>query len=106
MRSPSARSWTLALWLLVLAVARTDAQQMGGAEQRALLLEQDEKYREAAAAYREALAQTPASVMALLGLERVYAQLGMPDSLLPILERSIAAAPREPALRAAQIRTL
>ena len=106
MQSRSARSRTLALSLLVLTVARAGAQQMGGAEQRALLLEQDEKYREAAAAYREALAQTPASVMALLGLERVYAQLGMPDSLLPILDRSIAAAPREPALRAAQIRTL
>lgn len=104
MRRRSVRSFGLVL--AFLAGARTGAQQMGTAEQRGLLLEQDEKYREAATAYREALAQTPSSVMALLGLERVYAQLGWPDSLLPILDRSIAAAPREPALRAAQIRTL
>jgi tetratricopeptide (TPR) repeat protein len=106
MRSRSAHSVGLALSLLLLVIARADAQQTGGAEQRGLLLEQDEKYREAAAAYREALAGTPGSVMALLGLERVYAQMGWPDSLLPVLERSITAAPREPALRAAQIRTL
>jgi tetratricopeptide (TPR) repeat protein len=104
MRSPSARS--LALALSLVAVARVGAQQISTAEQRGLLLEQDEKYREAATAYREALAQTPSSVMAILGLERVYMQLGWPDSLLPVLERSVAAAPREPALRAAQIRTL
>ncbi|MGQ0715373.1 MAG: tetratricopeptide repeat protein [Gemmatimonadaceae bacterium] len=100
------RRSVLSLALAFLAVARAGAQEIGTAEQRGLLLEQDEKYREAATAYREALAQAPASVMALLGLERVYAQLGWPDSLLPVLERSIAAAPREPALRAAQIRTL
>lgn len=104
MRSRSARN--LALALSLLAVARVGAQQISTAEQRGLLLEQDEKYREAAAAYREALTQTPSSVMAILGLERVYMQLGWPDSLLPVLERSIAGAPREPALRAAQIRTL
>ena len=104
MRSRSARR--LALAFSVVAVARVDAQQISTAEQRGLLLEQDEKYREAATAYRAALTQTPSSVMAILGLERVYMQLGWPDSLLPVLERSIAAAPREPALRAAQIRTL
>ena len=104
MRSPNARSVALALSLV--AVAQAGAQQISTAEQRGLLLEQDEKYREAATAYREALTQTPSSVMAILGLERVYMQLGWPDSLLPVLERSIAAAPREPALRAAQIRTL
>jgi tetratricopeptide (TPR) repeat protein len=106
MRSRSGRNVGLALWLVLLAVSRADAQQVSGPEQRGLRLEQEEKYREAAAAYREALTQSPGSVMALLGLERVYAQLGWPDSLLPVLDRSIAAAPREPALRAAQIRTL
>ena len=106
MPSRSVRSLTLACSLLLLAVARAGAQQISSAEQRGLLLEQDEKYHEAAAAYRAALSQTPGSVMAFLGLERVYAQLGWPDSLLPVLERAIAAAPREPALRAAQIRTL
>ena len=106
MRSRSAHNLGLALSLTLFAVAPAVGQQVSGPEQRGLLLEQEEKYREAAAAYREALVKTPASVMALLGLERVYAQLGWPDSLLPILDRSIASAPKEPALRAAQIRTL
>jgi tetratricopeptide (TPR) repeat protein len=106
MRSRSAHSLGFAVSLTVFAVAPALGQQVTGVEQRGLLLEQDEKYREAAAAYREALVKTPSSVMALLGLERVYAQLGWTDSLLPVLDRSIAAAPKEPALRAAQIRTL
>jgi len=105
MRSRRARSRGLAIPLLLLGAAVAQAQQ-SGAEQRGLLLEQDDKYREAAAAYREALTQAPGSVMAMLGLERVYAQLGWPDSLLPVLDKSIAAAPREPAFRAVQIRTL
>ena len=42
MRSRSGRSFRLALSLLLLAVARADAQQVGGAEQRGLLLEQGE----------------------------------------------------------------
>ena len=105
MRSRRARSRGVAIALFLLAAAVAQAQQ-SGAEQRGLLLEQDEKYRAAAAAYREALNQAPASVMAMLGLERVYAQLGFPDSLLPVLDKSIAAAPREPAFRAVQIRTL
>ena len=106
MRSLSAHNLGFALSLTLFAVAPAVGQQVSGAEQRGLLLEQEEKYHQAAAAYREALVKTPASVMALLGLERVYAQLGWPDSLLPILDRSIVAAPKEPALRAAQIRTL
>ena len=105
MQSRRVRSRGFAIALLLLAAAVAQAQQ-SGAEQRGLILEQDEKYREAAAAYREALNQAPASVMAMLGLERVYAQLGWPDSLLPVLDKSIAAAPREPAFRAVQIRTL
>ena len=106
MRSRSGHSLGFALSLILLAVAPAAGQQVSGPEQRGLLLEQEEKYHEAAVAYRDALAKAPASVMALLGLERVYAQLGWPDSLLPVLDRSIAAAPKEPALRAAQIRTL
>jgi tetratricopeptide (TPR) repeat protein len=106
MRSRSVHRLGFALSLIVFTVAPALGQQVAGVEQRGLLLEQEEKYHEAAAAYREALVKTPSSVMALLGLERVYAQLGWTDSLLPILDRSIAAAPKEPALRAAQIRTL
>src|SRR6185437_12929338 len=59
----------------------------------------------AAVAYRQALVQTPNSLAAMLGLERVYAQLGRSDSLLPILDSAIARQPRVNALRAAQLRT-
>lgn len=104
MRSRSVRN--LAVLLLLGCALPLAAQRITSAEQRGLQLEQEEKYREAAAAYREALTATPSSVMALLGLERVYAQMGLTDSLLPILDRAIAAAPKEPALRAAQIRAL
>lgn len=73
---------------------------------RGQTLEQHDEYAGAARAYREALAQSPASVAALLGLERAYAELGLSDSLLPILDTAIALAPRETAFRTAQLRTL
>ncbi|HEY7894160.1 MAG TPA: hypothetical protein VIC24_04615 [Gemmatimonadaceae bacterium] len=69
-------------------------------------LETRDQYDSAAAAYRQALAQTPTSLTAMLGLERVYAQLGRSDSLLPLLDSAIARQPRLTALRAAQMRTL
>src|SRR5437879_3108509 len=48
---------------------------------KALDLETSGKYREAAPLFRSAL-RTPAAINALLGLERVYAELGWSDSLL------------------------
>lgn len=73
---------------------------------RGLSLESEERYRDAADAYRESLRANPASVPAVLGLERVYASLGITDSILPVLERAISVAPRVSALRAAQLRSL
>jgi tetratricopeptide (TPR) repeat protein len=103
----SVRKALLALALAIGALAPpTAAGQGNDAYFRAQELEEQEKYPEAAAAYRAALAQSPTSLPALLGLERVYAQLGRSDSLLPILEKAIAAQPRVAALRAAELRTL
>jgi thioredoxin-like negative regulator of GroEL len=68
-------------------------------------LEDGDQLEAAAQAYREALAQSPASVPAMLGLERVYAGLGRSAELLPLLDSAIAVAPRESAFRTAQLRT-
>ncbi|HEX6533963.1 MAG TPA: tetratricopeptide repeat protein [Gemmatimonadaceae bacterium] len=99
------RAWMLALALVALASGGARAQQ-GSALVRGQELEEKEQYAGAAAAYRDALAEAPASVPAVLGLERVYAQLGRSDSLLPVLDHAIALAPRVAALRAAKLRTL
>ncbi|HEY5219450.1 MAG TPA: hypothetical protein VIJ16_06565 [Gemmatimonadaceae bacterium] len=70
---------------------------------RALNFEGAGKYREAAVQYKDALKGAD-PVSALLGLERAYAQLQWTDSLLAPLDSLIAAEPREPAFRAAQLR--
>jgi tetratricopeptide (TPR) repeat protein len=72
---------------------------------RALDLESAGKYREAAQIFREALRTAP-TAGALLGLERAYAELGMSDSLLPLLDSLIVRRPRELLVRGVQLRTL
>jgi tetratricopeptide (TPR) repeat protein len=72
---------------------------------RALDLEAAGKYRDAAPLFRAAL-RTPTVVNALLGLERVYAELGWSDSLVAPLDTLIAANPREETYRTVQLRTL
>ncbi|HUF27757.1 MAG TPA: hypothetical protein VMM18_12345 [Gemmatimonadaceae bacterium] len=72
---------------------------------RALTLEQDGKYREAADAYRSAL-RGQEVVAALLGLERSYAAMGMTDSILPVLDSLVAIRPREGGIRSVQLRAL
>ena len=72
---------------------------------KALDLEAAGKYREAVPLFRSAL-QTSAVVNALLGLERVYAELGWSDSLVAPVEALITASPREETYRTVQLRTL
>ena len=72
---------------------------------RALDLESESKFREAAVLFRHALETTP-TPGALLGLERVYAELRMSDSLLAPLDSLIARNPREPLYRSVKLRTL
>jgi len=107
---PTSPELCLGAWarLLVgtLVMLFTTAAAAQGDYQRALELEQADKLPEAAAAYRQALTAEPASLPAVLGLERVYAQLGRSDSLLPVLDTAIARMPRAAAFRAAQLRTL
>src|SRR5690348_14996874 len=103
--------WAFAGLAFVLAVVtmvprRSHAQEEETAEVvRALDLENESKYREAAALFRHSLSTTP-TAGALLGLERVYAELGISDSLLPPLDSLIARNPREGLYRSVKLRTL
>src|SRR6185503_12341920 len=72
---------------------------------KALDLESSGNYQQAAPLFREAIGTT-LRVQALLGLERAYAELGHPDSLLAPLDTLIAAYPHEPTFRTVQLRTL
>ncbi|HEX4684222.1 MAG TPA: hypothetical protein VH277_16005 [Gemmatimonadaceae bacterium] len=72
---------------------------------KALDLESAGKYKDAVPLFRLAL-RTPAGVNALLGLERVLAELGQSDSLVTTLDTLIATNPREETYRTVQLRTL
>ncbi len=72
---------------------------------RALDLESAGKFREAGVLFRTALRTSPNATV-ILGLERVYHELGASDSLLAPLDTLIAAHPRESVYRTVQMRTL
>src|SRR5690242_14110486 len=72
---------------------------------RALQLEIDGKYKESAPYYRMALAGSDAQ-NALLGLERVYAELNWTDSLLAPLDTLIRREPNNQVYRSVQLRSL
>ncbi|MDE3054789.1 MAG: hypothetical protein KGJ70_12940, partial [Gemmatimonadota bacterium] len=96
----------LILLAALLAPAALSAQGAGAdtaAFARALDLEGAGNYPAAAPLYRAALAG-PDRVNAMLGLERVYAELHMTDSLLAPLDSCIARDPAEPVFRSVQLR--
>ncbi|MEP6621515.1 MAG: hypothetical protein ABJE47_19465 [bacterium] len=72
---------------------------------KALELENAGKFKEAVVLFRNALHTEP-SANAILGLERVYAELGRSDSLLAPLDTIIALRPKEAIYRTVQLRTL
>jgi tetratricopeptide (TPR) repeat protein len=72
---------------------------------KAMLLESDGKYKEAAPLYRSSLRGADIQ-SAFLGLERVYAELGWTDSLLAPLDSLLKATPADPIFRASQLRSL
>ena len=94
--------------LITLALPSALYSQQAGdttAFYKALELESAGKNKEAAPLFRSAL-NTPSAVSALLGLERVYAELGWSDSLLAPLDTLIRRSPRETVYRSVQLRTL
>ena len=102
------RAFRTAPLLIALALAALPAAagaQLGAAAARGLELEQAGKPREAAAAYREAMRGADL-VPGVLGLERVYTELGWADSLRFVVDSVVRASPRNPTLRAVQLRAL
>lgn len=72
---------------------------------KALQLESDGKYKEAAPLYRASLYGADGQ-NAFLGLERVYAELGWTDSLLAPLDTLLRLHPADAIYRGAQLRSL
>jgi len=99
--------WLLVVAMAVAAVGKAKAQAPADTMNfyKALDLEAAGKYRDAVPLFRSAL-RTSAAVNALLGLERVYAELGWSDSLVAPLDTLIAANPQEETYRTVQLRTL
>jgi len=98
---------TLGLAIVTVAVAPHEgrAQEETPEVMRALDLETENKFREAAVLFRHSLEAKP-TAGALLGLERAYAELGISDSLLAPLDSLIARDPREGLYRSVKLRTL
>src|SRR5688572_28943591 len=103
-RSAAFASLLAVAWGFALAPIPVRAQAQPGMPMRAMELEQNGKWREALVAYRAALEES--LVASVLGIERVYDQLGKRDSILPLIDTLIARRPREPMLWTIQLRTL
>jgi tetratricopeptide (TPR) repeat protein len=101
-------SWRAAVLVAVLALPRPAHAQTQTQESpevlRALELENAGKFREAAPLYRAAISRHPTPI-AVLGLERSYAELGMSDSLLAPLDSVLTRYPREPIYHVVHLRT-
>ena len=80
----------LALAVAAAAVAPGARAQQRDSLGRALELEGEGRLPDAVAAYRALLAAQPANLLALLGAERVYAQLGRRDSTAELARRALA----------------
>ena len=82
--------------------------------QRALDAEDKGEVKRASVAYRESLQRSLVAgqvdgdrvALALLGLERTWAEMGVRDSLLPIVQRVLQVRPTDPVARSMQLRTL
>jgi tetratricopeptide (TPR) repeat protein len=91
--------------LMLASGARAEAQADSAIFFRALDLEAEGKPREAAPLFRSAI-RGPLAVNALLGLERVYEELGWTDSTLTAAEVVIRERPSEAAARTVELRAL
>jgi tetratricopeptide (TPR) repeat protein len=91
--------------LLALVPARLAAQTGDAAIVRGLDFERQGRYEDASAAFRSVLAREPANPQALLGAERVYAQLGRRDSTRAMTRRALAAEPLNAIAWTIEVRT-
>ena len=90
-----------ALVLLAATHAATTAQVTAG---EGRTLERRGRYEEAATTYRAVLETDHTSVAAWLGLERVLAELDRLESIVPLLDSTIASEPSDGFLRELQLR--
>jgi len=93
------------LLLLVLGVWPWAAARAQDLTARGFEMEREGRWGEAAAAFTGVLAHDPANVPALLGAERVYAQLGQRDSVLPLVRRALAVDSTNMYVRQIELRT-
>src|SRR5688572_19029358 len=94
-------SSTIALTFALVACA-VSAHAQSAPLNRAMQQETAGQLRESITSYREALAKGDV-VAALLGLERVYTQLGWNDSLLAVVDGVVKTNPAEPMARTVQL---
>jgi hypothetical protein len=95
---------SVTIGLLLLVPATLQSQQEPGLS-RAFDLERRGDYAAAAQAYRGVLAERPAEIGALLGLERSLLPLNRSRDLLPVLKSALAAAPTSSAVYGVALRT-
>ncbi|WP_309670057.1 hypothetical protein [Gemmatimonas sp.] len=96
--------------------ARPPAQRVDSADALGTALDAEDKgdMKKAALAYRVVLqrALIPGNsdgdkvALSLLGLERVWAELGMRDSIIPVAQRVVQLRPTDPVARSIQLRAL
>ena len=104
LRTARRAALAFSIGVIALAPGPARAQAEPPLPSKAMELELAGKWREALAAYRASLDQSLTA--SVLGIERVYDQLGKRDSILPLIDSLIAKRPREPMLRTIQLRTL
>ena len=95
----------LVLSPVMVGVGRAHAQAQSAMVSRALDLETAGRWKDAIAAWRQVLASGDVG-QGVLGLERVFTQLAMEDSVLPALDTLVAQRPADRTLRGAQLRVL
>lgn len=95
----------LALLATLALTCSTVALPQGALVSRALDLEQGGRWRDAIAAWRQVLTAGDVA-QGVLGLERVFTQLAMEDSLLPVLDSLLAQRPTDRTLHGVQLRVL
>jgi tetratricopeptide (TPR) repeat protein len=91
-------------WLAPFAVS-AHAQAQSVMVNRAFDLEQAGRWRDAIVAWRQVIGAGDVG-QGVLGLERVFTQLSMEDSVLPALDTLLAQRPTDRVLRGAQLRVL
>lgn len=99
------RSSSIFALTVALMACAVSAPAQSAPLNRAMQLETNGQLRESIASYREAL-KNGDIIAALLGLERVYTQLGWNDSLLAVVDGVVKTNPAEPMARTVQLRVL